>query len=101
MAQAHKNFGTRPWAELLGPAIEEARAGLVVDWYCQLVLASAAKDLAGYPASKKDVSGPGWVPLGVGLDRFGSKSLRPIRPSHQPGKDRTGGRRRVLCGANG
>ncbi|MCI2399068.1 gamma-glutamyltransferase [Aliiroseovarius subalbicans] len=53
MAEVHKSFGIHPWADLIGPAIEEARAGLVVDWYCQLVLASAAKDLAIYPASKQ------------------------------------------------
>lgn len=53
MAEAHKKFGTHPWADLIGPAIEEARAGLLVDWYCQLLLSGVAKDLAAYPASKK------------------------------------------------
>lgn len=53
MAQAHASYGTHAWADLIGPAIEEARAGLVVDWYCQLVLASAARELVDYPASKR------------------------------------------------
>ena len=52
MALARDAFGTRTWAELLAPAIAEARTGLLVDWYCQLVLASAAPQLAQYPGSR-------------------------------------------------
>ncbi|MCY4206780.1 MAG: gamma-glutamyltransferase [Roseovarius sp.] len=52
MGLAHDTFCTRPWAELLAPAIAEARAGLLVDWYCQLALASAAPQLAQYPGSR-------------------------------------------------
>jgi gamma-glutamyltranspeptidase / glutathione hydrolase len=52
MAKAHEAFGSRPWQDLLAPAIEEARQGLVVDWYCQLILASAARELAKHPGSR-------------------------------------------------
>ena len=52
MALAHKTFGSKPWAGLLGGAIEAARSGLTVDWYCQLMLASAANDLSKFPASR-------------------------------------------------
>lgn len=43
---AHQRFGRMPWAELLQPAIAQARAGLHVDWYAALVIASCARDLA-------------------------------------------------------
>lgn len=46
---AHARYGKMPWAELLGPAIGHARAGLKVDWYAALLIASAAKDLARDP----------------------------------------------------
>lgn len=52
MAKAHETFGSQPWKDLLAPAIEEARQGLVVDWYCQLILASAAKELSKHPGSR-------------------------------------------------
>ncbi|MCY4195429.1 MAG: gamma-glutamyltransferase [Rhodobacteraceae bacterium] len=68
MGLAHEMFGTRPLTALLAPAIAEARAGLSVDWYCQLVLASAAPHLAQYPGSRAaflDAAGfpksSGWV----------------------------------------
>ena len=52
MARAHAAFGSFPWADLIAPAITEAEKGLLVDWYAQLILASAAKDLAKFPASR-------------------------------------------------
>ncbi|MEM9043822.1 MAG: gamma-glutamyltransferase [Pseudomonadota bacterium] len=52
MAKAHEVFGSRPWADLLTPAVTEAEQGLVVDWYAQLILAGAAKGLAKFPASR-------------------------------------------------
>lgn len=52
MAKAHETFGSLPWADLLAPAIIEAEEGLLVDWYAQLILASAAKGLAKFPASR-------------------------------------------------
>ncbi|MGB3313702.1 MAG: gamma-glutamyltransferase [Albidovulum sp.] len=52
MGAAHRAFGTLPWAELVGPAVAEAEAGLVVDWYAQLILSGAAKGLARFPASR-------------------------------------------------
>ncbi|MFG6595918.1 gamma-glutamyltransferase [Sulfitobacter sp. 1A13368] len=46
LGQAHERFGKMPWAELLGPAIEHARKGLLVDWYAALVIASCTRALA-------------------------------------------------------
>ncbi len=50
---AHKRFGKKRWRDLVQPAIEHAEAGLVVDWYTMLNIASAQGDLSKYPASAK------------------------------------------------
>ena len=52
MALALQSFGTKPWQDLIAPSVVLAKQGLTVDWYAQLILASAASDLAKYPASK-------------------------------------------------
>lgn len=45
LATAHKMFGRKKWRDLLGPAIAQAEAGLVVDWNTMLLIASATADL--------------------------------------------------------
>jgi gamma-glutamyltranspeptidase/glutathione hydrolase len=40
-----------PWRDLLGPAIELAGEGLLVDWWTTLMIASSAADLRRYGAS--------------------------------------------------
>ena len=45
-ALALERFGTRSWAEALGPAIRLARGGMDVDWYATLKIASEARTLA-------------------------------------------------------
>jgi gamma-glutamyltranspeptidase/glutathione hydrolase len=45
----HQRWGRLPWAELLKPAIDHASAGLEVDWYAALIIATAARDLACDP----------------------------------------------------
>lgn len=52
MELALQAFGTKSWQELVAPSVALAKQGLTVDWYAQLILASAAKDLSKYPASK-------------------------------------------------
>ncbi|KAE9627969.1 gamma-glutamyltransferase [Parasedimentitalea maritima] len=52
MGEAHRAFGSLPWAELVSPAVSEAEKGLLVDWYAQLVLAGSASGLSKFPASK-------------------------------------------------
>lgn len=52
MRLALESFGTRSWSQSLGPAIEAAQEGVDIDWYLSVVVASAAKDLARFPASK-------------------------------------------------
>ncbi|SIT07852.1 gamma-glutamyltransferase 1 Threonine peptidase. MEROPS family T03 [Roseivivax lentus] len=46
---AHARWGRMPWADLLQPAIADARRGMEVDWYAALIIASAARDLARDP----------------------------------------------------
>lgn len=52
MRLALETFGTRSWSQSLGPAIEAAQDGVDIDWYLSVVVASAARDLARFPASK-------------------------------------------------
>ncbi|MBY8976929.1 gamma-glutamyltransferase [Rhodobacteraceae bacterium NNCM2] len=49
MGKMHDRFGKMPWAELLGPAIDFAREGMLVDWYAALIIASATRALAKDP----------------------------------------------------
>ena len=46
MGKMHERFGTVPWSDLLSPAIEFAREGLLVDWYAALIIASSTRMLA-------------------------------------------------------
>lgn len=49
--QAHQRFGTRPWPELLAPAIHLARDGFIADARFQEVIADEAERLARFEAS--------------------------------------------------
>lgn len=45
LALAHKMFGTKPWRDLMAPAIALAETGQLVDWHTTLVIATALSDL--------------------------------------------------------
>lgn len=45
LSMGWRRFGRIPWAELVSPALALAREGLLVDWYTQLMIGSAAADL--------------------------------------------------------
>ncbi|HEX4809361.1 MAG TPA: gamma-glutamyltransferase [Bryobacteraceae bacterium] len=49
---AHKKFGSKPWAQLLAPAVKLASDGFVVDDYFSQQLQSA-RNLGGNPESKR------------------------------------------------
>lgn len=49
--EAHRRFGTTPWAELLAPAITLARDGFVVDSALAGSIRNAADRLSRFPAS--------------------------------------------------
>lgn len=51
MEEAHRRHARMPWQELLGPSIQLAGEGLLVDWWTTLMIASSAADLRRYPAS--------------------------------------------------
>jgi gamma-glutamyltranspeptidase / glutathione hydrolase len=53
MGFAHQRFGRMSWKELLMPAVELAREGLLVDWYSGLLIASTARALASDPDAAK------------------------------------------------
>lgn len=46
VGKAHARWGRMPWSDLLAPAIQHARDGLLVDWYAALMIASTARNLA-------------------------------------------------------
>ena len=59
-ALALERFGRMPWRELVAPAAALARAGLPVDWFTTVKVASAAADLRRYEESRRI-----WLPDGL------------------------------------
>jgi len=59
-AVALERFGRTPWRELVSPAVSLARAGLPVDWFTTVKVASAAADLRRYEESRRV-----WLPDGL------------------------------------
>jgi gamma-glutamyltranspeptidase/glutathione hydrolase len=59
-ALAVERFGRLPWCELVKPAIGLAHAGLPVDWFTTVKVASAAADLRRYEESRRI-----WLPDGL------------------------------------
>ena len=51
MEEAYRRHAKLPWHELLGPSVDLAAEGLLVDWWTTLMISSAAVDLRRYPAS--------------------------------------------------
>jgi gamma-glutamyltranspeptidase/glutathione hydrolase len=43
--EAHRRHAKLPWQELLGPSVDLAGKGLLVDWWTTLMIASVAADL--------------------------------------------------------
>ena len=60
LALALERFGTRPFAEVIQPAIGLAEQGIAVDWFLTLKVATMARDLARYPSSRAV-----WMPDGL------------------------------------
>jgi gamma-glutamyltranspeptidase / glutathione hydrolase len=59
-ALAVERFGRLPWRDLIKPAVGLARAGLPVDWFTTVKVASAAADLRRYEESRRV-----WLPDGL------------------------------------
>ena len=62
---AHARFGTRPWRELLAPAIQLAETGFTVDSAFARTVAGYADRLARFPASAALLL-PGGAPIAAG-----------------------------------
>ena len=62
MALALERFGTRPWREVVQPAIRLAETGLALDWYGSLSIAVAARELAEFPAARALYLADGMAP---------------------------------------
>ena len=59
-ALALERFGRMPWRDLVAPAVSLAKAGLPVDWFTTVKVASAAADLRRYDESQRI-----WLPDGL------------------------------------
>jgi gamma-glutamyltranspeptidase/glutathione hydrolase len=64
VATALERFGSRALADVIAPAIEHARAGMVVDWFATLKIAAAAPVLARFGESAATYLPGGFPPAG-------------------------------------
>jgi gamma-glutamyltranspeptidase / glutathione hydrolase len=79
IAAAHARHGKLPWADLLAPAVAEARKGLHVDWYAALIIASSARDLAQDPDAAALFLDNGQWPKGSGWTAQANQRLDQSR----------------------
>jgi gamma-glutamyltranspeptidase / glutathione hydrolase len=63
MRLAHETFATKPWEELVAPAASLADDGIEADWWATLIVATAATDLARFPAARDWFLPGGAVPV--------------------------------------
>ena len=62
VGEAHARYGSKPWRNLVLPAVAMAREGLLVDWFTTANIASAAADLRRYPAAAAEFLRDGLPP---------------------------------------
>lgn len=79
IAAAHARHGKLPWAELLAPAVAEAKRGLHVDWYAALIIASSARDIAQDPDAAALFLDDGQWPKGSGWTAQANQRLNQSR----------------------
>ncbi len=63
MDLVHRRYGRLPWRDLLNPAVELAREGLLVDWFSALLTTSAARSLAQDPDAARMFLDEGTWPI--------------------------------------
>jgi len=63
MDLAHAQYGRLPWRDLLAPAVQLAKEGLLVDWFSALLTASVARSLAADPDAAKMFLDDGTWPI--------------------------------------
>ena len=71
---AHREWGRRPWAELVAPSVELAARGLLVDWYAAMIIGQSASSLSRFNASAERFL-PGGFPPSSPLDPSGETFL--------------------------
>jgi gamma-glutamyltranspeptidase / glutathione hydrolase len=79
ISAAHARFGKMPWADLLAPAVAEAKRGLHIDWYAALIIASSARDLAQDPDAAALFLNEGQWPKGSGWTAQANQRLDQSR----------------------
>jgi gamma-glutamyltranspeptidase/glutathione hydrolase len=78
LSLALEKFGTIPFADAMKPAIVLADQGIAVDWFLTLKVATNARELARYPATRDIWLPNGFPPVtapGAPLDRLKLKGL--------------------------
>jgi gamma-glutamyltranspeptidase/glutathione hydrolase len=83
---AHQKFGSKPWAELVQPAIRLAEEGFVVDDYAATVIKAEAERLRRFPASAA-LYAPGGTPLAPGARLKNPDLARTLRRIAEQGRD--------------
>ncbi len=94
MTLAHRMFGTKPWRDLVAPAVKLAEDGPVVDWNTTLIVASAMGDLLKDPGARARFLPNGVVPIapapqaGLAAPRLKAPELaRTLRAIAEDGGD--------------
>jgi gamma-glutamyltranspeptidase/glutathione hydrolase len=78
LGTALEKFGTRPFSEVLQPAIAFAERGIAVDWYLTLKVATMTRELARYETTRAVWLPSGYPPVtpaGAPLERLVLKGL--------------------------
>ena len=63
LAAAHRQFGRKPWRDLVAPAARLADEGIVVDWHTTLQISVAMADLARDPGARSRFLPRGYPPV--------------------------------------
>ncbi len=83
---AHQKLGSKPWAELVQPAIRLADEGFVIDDYAATVINAKAERLRRFPASAA-LYVPGGAPLAPGARLKNPDLARTLRRIAERGRD--------------
>jgi gamma-glutamyltranspeptidase / glutathione hydrolase len=65
MGEAHKRYGKLAWRELVMPAAQFSRDGLLVDWFTTENIAAGAADLRRYPIAAEEFLRDGLPPTAM------------------------------------
>ncbi len=66
MGLAHAEYGRMPWRDLVAPAVQLAKEGLLVDWFSTLLTTSVARSLAADPDAARMFLDDGTWPISGG-----------------------------------